>query len=95
MITKELLIANGFTEKPLPYFKDEKEVEYVRDVPLLYSDEEYHLSVTSYSNTVNRDWCLHVDNECFSTSGMVDIQTIYHFNTFMELLDIDFKLKKT
>lgn len=43
--------------------------------------------------TDDREWYVHVDNELSMTCGNLDIQTIYHFNQFLNLLDIDFKLK--
>lgn len=43
-------------------------------------------------NMAGRDWSLHVDNSSHSTIGCVDISTVEHFNTFMQLLEIDFRL---
>jgi len=44
------------------------------------------------SNTDNRDWTVHIDNDHLETIGSCDIQTIKHFNKFMDVLDIPYRL---
>ena len=90
-ITGELLIKNGFKKK-----YDEILQEYIWDifVPLKTDPNTmYHLVIKNYSNTPNRNWYIHVDNEVCSSCGSLDIETIYHFNKFIRLLDIDFKIE--
>ena len=90
-ITSELLIKNGFKKK-----YDEILQEYIWDifVPLKTDPNTmYHLVIKNYSNTPNRNWYIHVDNEVCSSCGSLDIETIYHFNKFIRLLDIDFKIE--
>lgn len=90
-ITGELLTKNGFKKK-----YDEILQEYIWDifVPLKTNPNTmYHLVIKNYSNTPNRNWYIHVDNEVCSSCGSLDIETIYHFNKFIRLLDIDFKME--
>ena len=90
-ITSELLIKNGFKKK-----YDEILQQDIWDISVhLKSNPNimYHLKINNYSNTPNRNWYIHVDNEVFSSCGSLDIETIYHFNKFIRLLDIDFKMK--
>lgn len=95
ILTDELLLNKGFQKEKLPWYNDwydDIQYEYRKEVPVIHSKDYYYLSITHLSNTKNRDWAVHVDNEVHSTSGKCDIQTIEQFNKFMELLDIDFKL---
>lgn len=90
-ITGELLIKNGFKKK-----YDEILQQDIWDifVPLkTNSNIMYHLVIKNYSNTPNRNWYIHIDNEVCSSCGSLDIETIYHFNKFIRLLDIDFKIE--
>lgn len=90
-ITSELLIKNGFKKK-----YDEILQQDIWDifVPLkTNSNIMYHLVIKNYSNTPNRNWYIHIDNEVCSSCGSLDIETIYHFNKFIRLLDIDFKIE--
>ena len=90
-ITGELLIKNGFKKK-----YDEILQEYIWDifVPLKTNPNiMYHLVIKNYSNTPNRNWYIHIDNEVCSSCGSLDLETIYHFNKFIRLLDIDFKME--
>jgi hypothetical protein len=89
-ITKKLLINNGFVEN---YNKYTYEYEYGREVALKHNPEcIYFLRIYEGSNTNGRDWWINVDNDLHMTCGNVDLNTVEHFNTFMDLLDLDFKL---
>ena len=90
MITKELLLNNGFRVDPyLPLSID----FYKKEIPLKSnSNIKYRLTIWEESNTPGRDWCIQIDNEMCMSCGSLDLQTIEHFNTFMDLLDLDFKL---
>ena len=89
-ISENVLLDSGFTKT----FSDIlQEYSYYIYVPLKHnSNILYRIDVYNYSNTPNRDWYMHVDNEVCSSCGSLDFQTVKHFNTFMELLDINFRL---
>lgn len=91
-ITRELLLNKGFTEDKVVWYEECPDYVYTKEVPLFNSSNHYYISITTYSNTTNRDWSVHIDNEVHSTSGKCDIQTVEQFNLFMQLLDINFKL---
>ena len=88
-ITEDILLNNGFHkyEKQLRDYMDWD--EYI----LVINDYEFFINVRNISNMVGRDWSVHVDNSNADSIGIVDIDTVEHFNDFMALLDIDFKLK--
>lgn len=89
-ITKKLLIDNGFEldQRML----SNGVIEYKKDVPHKTCPHKYHLTIWDESNTPGRDFSIQVDDEMHMTCGGIDLQTVEHFNTFMDLLDLDFKL---
>lgn len=89
-ITGKLLSDNGFEldQRML----SNGVIEYKKEVPHKNGRYKYHLTVWDESNTPYRDWSIHVDNETHMTCGGIDLQTVEHFNIFMDLLDLDFKL---
>lgn len=89
-ITGKLLCDNGFEldQRML----SNGVIEYKKEVPHKNGRHKYYLTVWDESNTPYRDWIIQVDNETHMTCGGIDLQTVEHFNTFMDLLDLDFKL---
>ena len=89
-ITKKILVDNGFEldQRML----SSGVVEYKKDVPHKTRPHNYHLTIWDESNTPGRDFGIQVDDEMHMTCGAIDLQTVEHFNTFMDLLDLDFKL---
>lgn len=90
MVTKEVLIKNGFESESIKYIQEEY---FTKLVPIKSNkDVLYKLTVWNGSNTIGREWAIQIDNERKESCGSVDFQTIEQFNMFMELLDIDFKM---
>lgn len=73
---------------------------YFQNYPDLYvidvydANLAYYISIKDISNTVNRNWNVHIDNKDFETIASVDIETVEHFNMLMKLMDINFRLKE-
>lgn len=44
------------------------------------------------SNTIDRDWSCHIDNNCRESVACVDIDTTEHFNKLMDLMDIEYRM---
>lgn len=44
------------------------------------------------SNSINRNWACHIDNNCFESIASADIETIEHFNKLMQLMDIQYNI---
>lgn len=90
-ITSELLVKNGFKKE---YDGILQEDIWDIFVPLKTNPNiRYHLEMNNYSNTPNRNWYIHVDNEVCSSCGSLDLETVSHFNKFMKLMDINFRLE--
>lgn len=97
-ITKEILLENGFEAKQEPmvsladtHFIGERFFKRVQKK----GNKEYFFTIdldNNYSNSIDRDWNLHIDNNDMQSVCGCDIQTTEHFNTLMELMEIDFKL---
>lgn len=93
LITAEMLEAKGF-EHDLTveeYLVSEDIHKYCYLEKNIGNKYFIHMQL-GVSNMNGRDWSLHVDNSSHSTIGCVDISTVEHFNTFMQLLEIDFRL---
>lgn len=85
-ITEEILLKAGFTKK----------MTCSVVCPEYYSIElsNIHIEVYHISNMPTRSWNVKVFNSEYFYIADNDIQTISHFNKVMELMDIDFRLKK-
>lgn len=96
-VTKDILTKNDFE-----YIEGAVEgaSRYSKFVPLKPLAKRpkykayYHLEIyEDMSNIPFREWHVHVDNEFAMTTGALDFQTVEQFNTFMDLLDINFQIK--
>lgn len=65
-VTEEFLEKHEFT----------KEIDTITGDPLWYSKNR-RLQISKFSNTVGRDWSLHIDNEDFETIGSGDFQYVH------------------
>lgn len=98
-ITEELLINNGFE-----YI--ERESNLTQDYQnQLYGKENYKvfrkwtedkipikLDIDNSVNNRGTEWYLHIDNDACETIGSVDINTVWEFNTLMEVFGSKFRL---
>lgn len=97
-ITKEILLENGFEAKQEPmvsladtHFIGERFFKRVQKK----GNKEYFFTIdldNNYSNSIDRDWNLRIDNNDMQSVCGCDIQTTEHFNTLMDLMEIDFRL---
>lgn len=92
-ITRKILIDNDFKASG-DYWENGNFYSSIfrKDVPHKTRACEYHLTIQNESNTPYRNWSIQVDDELHMSCGGFDLQTVEHFNTFMDLLDLDFKL---
>ena len=91
-ITKKILLRHNLqktVKQGLDWIEYECEAN-LKEQPHIY----YRIRIINCSNTVGRDWFVHVDNDVCMTCGSLDVQTIEQFNTFMNLLDINFQLEE-
>lgn len=87
-ITEELLLKNGF-EKRLLIEGDERYddwVEYEKDF------NGYLVSMRHCSNTIERDWYVHVDNNYRCGVGGVDIEYIHQLQNFCTLCGFEIEI---
>ena len=88
-ITEKILLNNGFSKSDKCHYFDY--CEYYKEITAK-SGEPHYIRISEGSNTIGRDWWIHVDNDTRMTCGSIDLDTVEHFNTFMDLLDLDVKL---
>lgn len=92
-ITVEYLISLGFVERKLPGgdgwddFNEYSKTLKNKDGETFYVDFRHNLS-----NTPNRDWSIHIDNELCETIAYVDVQSVYHVNGLFEIMNIEYRL---
>lgn len=79
-ITKTALIEQGW--EVINEFEDF--ISYHKTV--LFNGREFHLTIRELSNTIGRDFFVHVDNCDFDTVGSMDVATFEQINKFLELL---------
>jgi hypothetical protein len=49
-------------------------------------DDKYLTLYNDFTNTIDRDWRLHVDNCDFETSAVIDVRDFEHIEKVMEIL---------
>lgn len=87
-ITEELLIKNGFTKELLieGYERYDDWVRYEKEV------NGYFLEMRHCSNSIERDWSVHVDNDHHCSVGGVDIEYVHQLQNFCMLCGFEFDL---
>lgn len=89
-VTEKILLDNGFDKR---YCDITKKDWYEKSVPVKGEpNRPVFLDISNNSNMPDREWYVHVDDDYRCTIGCVDFDTTKQFNTFMGVLDIDFKL---
>ena len=88
-ITEDLLLKNGFT-KELLIEGDERYDDWVR-----YEKEVngYFLEMRHCSNSIERDWSIHVDNDHRCSVGGVDVEYVHQLQNFCTLCGFKFELE--
>ena len=89
-ITEEILLENGF-KKTYNLLDD---LEYKIRVSMK-GNEDYLFTITLdnlCSNYPKREWNIQIDDARMCSVCGCDIQTTEHFNTLMDLMEIDFRL---
>lgn len=79
------LLPEPITEKWL------EENGYRLDTTSMFSSwysEDRRIELSRYSNMVNRNWYVHVDNSDFQTIGALSVQEVWQLKAFLELLGI-------
>lgn len=89
-ITEKLLINNDWErDEILSQFAElENYKKFNKNI-----NNEWFISLTyMLTNSISRDWNCQIDNSRHEGIASANIQTIDHFNKFMELMDIDYRL---
>ena len=99
LITEDMLVSSGFE-----YLERESEAMKVlystSDMDSNYkyfsfwTSDKHPLKLDIDNGYTNRGtkWHLHIDNEVCNTIGSADIDTVWEFNTLMEIFKSDFRL---
>jgi len=82
-ITEESLLEDGwdYEQDYDQYYHYSKAIDNPKN-----SKWKFYLEIRPGSNTVGRDWYLHVDNNCFESVGTMDVATFGQIDKFIELL---------
>lgn len=88
-ITEELLLKNGFVKELLIGGNERYDdwVEYEKDF------NGYVVSMRHCSNTIERDWYVHVDNNYRCCVGGVDIEYVHQLQNFCTLCGFEIEIK--
>lgn len=80
-ITEELLLKNGFTKELLIEGNERYDdwVSYNKKV------NGYFLEIRHCSNSIERDWSVHVDNDHHCSVGCIDIEYVHQLQNFCTL----------
>ena len=88
-ITEELLLKNGFVKELLIKGNERYDdwVSYKKEV------NGYFLEIRHCSNSIERDWCVHVDNNYRCSVGGIDIEYVHQLQNFCTLCGFEIELK--
>lgn len=78
-MNREELIKEGWT--PQITFLHE---EFYKCIS--YKGIVFHCTIAPYSNTINRDYNVHIDNDHFETVGSMDIANLEQLDKILDLL---------
>lgn len=85
---EKYLINNGYSLEEIKHEDTVLLKQYKKDIKNL------HVSITTYcyggspSNTIGRNYSIHIDNADFQTIFYADIQTVEHINKALEYVDL-------
>lgn len=87
-ITEELLLKNGFTKEILIEGNElyDDWVKYEKEV------NGYFLEIRHCSNSIERDWSVHVDNDYHCSIGCVDIEYVHQLQNFCMLCGFEIEI---
>ena len=88
-ITEELLLKNGFTKELLIEGNERYDdwVSYNKKV------NGYFLEIRHCSNSIERDWFIHVDNSHHCSIGGIDIEYVHQLQNFCALCGFEFEIE--
>ena len=85
-ITSEMVIKNGFK-------LDDELFKICRQCYYVLKLEGFTLILSNQSNTINRDWHIHIDNADCCTIASADIQYVHQMQNIFNLCDVKFDIK--
>ena len=88
-ITEELLLKNSFIKELLIEGNERYDdwVSYKKEV------NGYFLEIRHCSNSIERDWSVHVDNNYRCSVGSMDIEYVHQLQNFCMLCGFEIELK--
>lgn len=88
-ITEELLLKNGFNKELLIEGMENYDdwVSYKKEV------NGYFLDIRHCSNSIERDWYVHIDNDYRCGVGGMDVEYVHHLQNFCTICGFEIELK--
>lgn len=86
LITEDFLTRNGFE-------LDEKIYEDFEDKYYELKLEKFSITIHEGSNTIGRDWWVHIDSEDCCSIASADIQYVHHLQNLLNIMNIQFDIK--
>lgn len=75
-IDEEFLSDSGF----------KKETNEVIGTEYRLDTKKYHIKVQRFSNTANREWSVHIDNDVYMSVGGGDVQYVHQLQNLVKVL---------
>lgn len=88
-ISEELLLKNGFNKELLIEGMENYDdwVNYKKEV------NGYFLDIRHCSNSIERDWYVHIDNDAHCSVGSMDIEYVHQLQNTCRLAGVEIELK--
>ena len=88
-ISEELLLKNGFNKELLIEGMENYDdwVSYKKEV------NGYFLDIRHCSNSIERDWYVHIDNDAHCSVGSMDIEYVHQLQNIVKVAGYEIELK--
>lgn len=84
-ISEEFLEKNGFVL--------DDDIEGITEEKFyLLKLDKFTITIHEGSNTIGRDWWIHIDNKDCCTIASADIQYVHHFQNLLNIMNIKFDI---
>lgn len=85
-ITEEFLKSNGFV-------LDDDMKEITEEKYYLLKLDKFTITIHEGSNTIGRDWWVHIDNESYCTIASADVQYVHQLQNIFNIANVEIDIR--
>lgn len=85
-ITEEFLVKNGF-------IMDDRFIKIAGDKYYQIKLDKFTITMRDGSNTIGRDWWIHIDNEDCCTIASADVQYVHQMQNLLNIANVNIDIR--